>query len=248
VSLAYQSGFQKVMVMLKRDSTAGLRHEYKFLLHPGQYLQLRQILKKVMHLDRHVTSDEGYHVRSLYFDDVYDTAMQEKLLGHVRRKKFRIRIYNYSAGCIKLEIKEKYQDHIHKKSCVIFPEEYEKIIRGDVTFLNDSEDVIKKTYYMEFRNNLLKPKVIIDYLREAYVLPYNQIRVTFDKNLSAGKPCREIFNRDLYVKRLGQDYAVILEIKYNNYFPQHLRSILEMYCSNRLAVSKYLLGREFLNR
>ena len=29
-----------------------------------------------------------------------------------------------------------------------------------------------------------KPKVIVEYEREAYFLPYNNIRITFDKNLN----------------------------------------------------------------
>jgi len=224
------------------------RHEYKFLLHTGAYMQLRKLLKNVMQPDHNSINNEGYHIRSLYFDDIYDTALKEKYLGYINRKKFRIRIYDYSDRVIKLEIKEKHQDYVQKKACIISRDEYQKILSGDTMFLHDGNNGIKEKYYLEFRNNLLKPKVIVDYLREAYVLPYNQIRITFDKNLSAAKPHENIFDRDIYSKQVGQEYAIILEVKYNNFFPNHLRQVLEMYCNSRLAVSKYLICRECLTR
>ena len=43
----------------------------------------------------------GYLIRSLYFDDYWNSAYEEKESGVLMRKKYRIRIYNYSA--------EKYQ-------------------------------------------------------------------------------------------------------------------------------------------
>ncbi|MCK4261057.1 MAG: polyphosphate polymerase domain-containing protein [Halanaerobiales bacterium] len=240
--------------MLKQERKTNLRHEYKYLIHHGAYLQLREILKKVMKIDSNALNNEGYHVRSLYFDDIYDTALKEKALGHANRRKFRIRIYNYSNQIIKLEEKVKHYDFIQKNSCNIARVEYDQIFDGDVAFLykkstNDSSDNrVKENYYLEIRNKGLQPKVIVDYYREAYILPYNQIRITFDKNLSLAKPQKNIFNRNLHSYNVGEEYAIILEVKYNNFLPGFLRKILEMYCSNRMAVSKYVLCREYLVR
>lgn len=224
------------------------RHEYKYLLHPSTYYRLREVLNKVMTVDQNTGINKGYYVRSLYFDDMYDTALSEKRLGKLIRSKYRIRIYDFSDQVIKLEIKDKYEDYIQKKSCSISKNEYEMILAGDVGFLHNTRNEVKERYYYEIRNNLLQPKVIIDYFREAFILPYNQIRVTFDKDLSAALPQQDIFNREMSSIQVGQEYAIIMEVKYNNFLPGHIRSLLEMHSLTRLAISKYLIGREFILR
>ncbi len=58
-----------------------LRHEYKYLLDYQTYLQLSSVLKKVMCIDSNTVNADGYHIRSLYFDDMYDTAVKEKIIA-----------------------------------------------------------------------------------------------------------------------------------------------------------------------
>jgi hypothetical protein len=225
-----------------------LRHEYKYLLEYGNYVQIKNIIEKIMKLDDNTQNQEGYHVRSLYFDDMYDSALKEKYSGIQVRKKHRIRIYNYSQEVIKLEIKEKYGNFTNKISCGISKEEYEKIIAKDISFLTMDNNKVKEKYYLEIKNNLLKPKVIVDYWREAYTLPYNDIRITFDKNLAAAKPSEDIFTNNLFSKQVGQEFALIMEIKYNNFLPSHIKSVLKNFSLNKLSVSKYLLCREELSK
>ena len=45
-----------------------------------------------------------YHIRSLYFDDVYETALKDKVAGTDERCKYRVRIYNYNDSVIKFVI------------------------------------------------------------------------------------------------------------------------------------------------
>lgn len=68
------------------------RHEHKYLIEYDTYVRLKHSLKKVMTLDKHSSNDKGYHIRSLYFDDLYENALNEKLSGIVNRKKYRVRI------------------------------------------------------------------------------------------------------------------------------------------------------------
>ncbi|WP_242950682.1 polyphosphate polymerase domain-containing protein [Clostridium grantii] len=223
-----------------------LRHEHKYLLPYGNYIQIRNILYKIMKLDKHTLNNEGYHVRSVYFDDLYNTSLKEKLAGIKVRKKYRIRTYNFSSETIKLEIKEKYGDYTNKRSNNISKEEYKKIIHKDIDFLLTSNSEIKKEYYIEMKNNLLKPKVVVDYYREAYILPYNNIRITFDKNLSVANAFENIFSSNLKTNELPKEYSLIMEVKYDNFLPSHIKSVLEMFSLNKLSVSKYLLCREQL--
>lgn len=223
-----------------------LRFEHKYLVEYDTYLKIKDRLSKVLRLDENSIGGNGYHIRSLYFDDIYDSALYDKSAGLSDRKKYRIRIYNYSEEVIKLEIKRKYQDYTNKISTTINKEDYTKIYNGDVSDLLERRNVVLNNYYLQVRNNILKPKVIVDYYREAYVLPYNQIRITFDRNLSAASPQYNIFTNDVYSKRLGDEYSRILEVKYNNFLPDFVKKVFEPFPMTRLSVSKYVLCREEL--
>jgi hypothetical protein len=200
----------------------------------------------VLKLDENSVGGKGYHIRSLYFDDIYDSALMDKAAGLSDRKKYRIRIYNYSEEVIKLEIKRKYQDYTNKISTRITKEDYTKIYTGDVADFPERNNMVMTNYYLQVRNNILKPKVIVDYYREAYVLPYNQIRITFDRKLSAAVPQQNIFTDDVFSKHLDDEYSRIIEVKYNNFLPDFVKKIFEPFPMTRLSVSKYVLCREEL--
>lgn len=221
-----------------------LRYEHKYLLDYETYLKIKDRLNKVLKLDDNSVGGKGYHIRSLYFDDIYDGALFDKSAGVSTRKKYRIRIYNYSENVIKLEIKRKFQDYTNKISTRINKDDYTKIYTGDVSDFIDRDNEVMTNYYLQIRNNILKPKVIVDYYREAYVLPYNQIRITFDMNLSAAKPQYNIFTDDVYSKHLDDEYSRIIEVKYNNFLPDFVKKLFEPFPMTRLSVSKYVLCRE----
>ncbi len=232
------------VIMLIENEKFIHRHEYKYLLNLDNYYQLKDEISKTMQVDENAGEEQDYHIRSMYFDDMYDTALTDKLLGKVERMKYRVRIYNFSSKVINLEIKEKREEYIQKKSSLISLEEFERILNGDVIFLLNNKDFVRSRFYYEYRNNLLRPKVIVDYNREAYTLPYNKVRVTFDKNLSAALPQNDLFSKDIFSKNVGEKYSIIMEIKYNNFLPNYIRSILERQDLTRLAVSKYVICRE----
>ena len=108
-----------------------LRHELKYHITPAELTVLRGVLAPVMQLDPNGNENNEYHIRSLYFDTINDDALEEKIAGVGNRKKYRIRIYNFSDRVIKLECKSKYGDLISKQSVSIPRELAEHLIAGD---------------------------------------------------------------------------------------------------------------------
>ena len=89
------------------------RHELKFLVSDRQMEVIRYRLKILMKQDAH--QKRGiYMVRSLYFDDLNDSYMQENEDGIDNRRKFRIRIYEGDTSLIHLEKKMKYRGMTRK--------------------------------------------------------------------------------------------------------------------------------------
>ena len=84
------------------------RHELKYQITAADYHALRRRLAPLMKRDAHAGGDGRYTVRSIYFDNLDDKALREKIDGVQKREKFRIRYYNRDLTFITLEKKVKY--------------------------------------------------------------------------------------------------------------------------------------------
>lgn len=103
------------------------RHELKFIINKAYSEMLKNQLALIMDVDEN-SIDNTYFIRSLYFDDINNSAYYEKVDGVEKRKKYRIRIYNLDDSFIRLERKDKDRDLTHKEQTRITKEIYNKII------------------------------------------------------------------------------------------------------------------------
>lgn len=225
-----------------------LRHELKYHITPAELGVLRGVLRPLMQLDPNGNENNEYHIRSLYFDTINDDALEEKIAGVGNRKKYRIRIYNFSDRVIKLECKSKYGDLISKQSVSIPRELAEQLIAGDPEGLQRMRHPLFHDVFREMRTRLLRPAVIVDYVREAYIHPAEEVRITFDKQLRTGLFSRDMFNPALPTYPVFDDPVEILEVKYDEFLPSYLQSVLSGVTAQRSAVSKYTWCRRYENK
>lgn len=99
------------------------RVEDKFSCGKPELYCLQKRLESVLQSDSNENCTDGYHVSSLYFDDLTESCFTDTLEGSRIRRKYRIRIYNHSLETIKLEVKEKLDNRVKKKSRSITKEE-----------------------------------------------------------------------------------------------------------------------------
>lgn len=230
----------------KTPGEKGYRHELKYYITLGAYELLQRKLSLTMERDAFAKKNGGeYFIRSLYFDDRDDSAFREKLSGIDERDKFRIRIYDMRDDVIKLECKHKSNGYIKKQSIGLSRKEYEKLMSGDRLFLLNRPEPFARRMYLEFAQRALKPAVIVDYTREAFVFPMEDVRVTFDKNVRTGLRSVDMFNAGIPTYPVIDDYGMVLEIKFNRFLPTYIRSLLQLEASQRSAISKYVLCRRF---
>lgn len=222
------------------------RHEIKYYINYRDYTVLSNALRAVMTLDQNAGDDRMYHIRSLYFDDMYESALYQKVNGTDDRYKFRIRIYNYSKKTIKFEKKIKKGQFIAKRSILISCSEYDQIISGDIDFLLDRKEALAREIYLEMKNNRLRPRVLIDYHREAYVAPFEDVRITFDKDLRGGLSLTDIFNPNTPTMPMFEKGMMVMEVKFNRYLPEYIKGVLQnINAANKSAISKYVICRRF---
>ena len=221
-----------------------LRHELKYHLTFMQYRILRQKLKTVLKLDPHAGPDGRYHIRSLYFDDFKNTAYFDKAAGVLTRKKYRMRIYNVCDDFIKFERKNKFNEYVSKETALLTREEADRIISGDVAFLADSDSQLLRCFYLECRRNLLRPVVLVDYLREAYVHPVGDVRITFDIGVRTALGPVSFFDRNTSTVTVSEEPGVILEVKFGDVLPQIVRGLFPHDIRPRSALGKFAACRE----
>ena len=221
------------------------RHEFKYYINYFEYELLRRRLKAVLQSDKYSNEKGEYHIRSLYFDDLKNTALFEKQAGILSRKKYRIRIYNIEDNVIKLEKKSRIGQFIHKESATLSREEYDKVILGDFKFLKEKKNRLLNEFYIDMSINRYTPEVIVDYIREAYIHSLNNIRITFDKSLKTALYETNIFDKNIPTIDVIEEPKMILEIKYDHYLPDFIRNLLQVSSSQRYAISKFVICRKF---
>lgn len=221
------------------------RHEHKYFINEAGYAQLSALLASVLKRDRHSDQNGEYFIRSLYFDDVFDSAYHTKMDGVERRDKYRIRIYNCSDQAIFLERKHKEGEFIMKNSVRITRRLCDQLIAGRADGLDASQNPLLRDMFREIRLNGLHPVVIVDYAREAYMHPAENVRITFDKRLHTGLFSKDIFNPMLNGISPIDPGQVILEVKYDRYLPDYIKGVLATIPSDHCAISKYTLCRRF---
>ena len=219
------------------------RNEWKYLIDTAQKELICKRLSPFLTLDKHAQNG-GYMIRSLYFDDYFNTAYEEKDAGVLQRKKYRIRIYNCEAGSIKLERKKKFGAYIYKEAAKLTKEEVYKIIDGDYEFLLKSDKPLLREFYVECLSNMMRPRTIVDYDREPWILDEGTVRITFDMDVRAAVGSYDIFDKTLPALPVLEPGKCVMEVKFTEFLPQFVREVLPDRASEFTAVSKYVLCYE----
>lgn len=219
------------------------RNEWKYLISWGEKELITSRIAPLLRPDPNAVNG-GYLIRSLYFDDYWNTAYEQKESGVLERKKYRIRIYNYSDRSIKLERKKKYGAYIYKQSAKITRSEFEAILAGDYNFLLKSSQPLLQEFYVECRCHNLRPRTIVDYEREPWILDAGTVRITFDQNVRAAVGSFDIFDPSLPCLSVIDPGRLVMEVKFTEFLPKFVQDILPPQRAEMTAVSKYVLCYE----
>ena len=222
---------------------AKFRHEWKHEINASDRIIIRHRLDAVARRASHAV-DGKYLIRSLYFDDLKDSALREKINGVDNREKFRIRYYNLDPGLIHLEKKSKIHGLCNKRSCSISKEEAQAIVDGSIDWMMDCDRALIRELYTKMRNSGLKPKVIVDYIREPFIFDAGNVRVTIDYDLRTGLNCVDFLNPDC-VMIPTPDSPILLEVKWDEYLPDIIRDAVNLKGRREQSFSKYAACRMY---
>lgn len=213
------------------------RHEWKHEIGAADLIVIRQRMRAVARPDPHAV-DGRYLIRSLYFDKGSDQALREKLDGVSRREKFRIRYYNGDTSVIYLEKKSKLGGLGSKQAAPLTAAEAQAIVEGRVEWMLDSGHPLVRELYSKMRVRGLRPRTIVDYIREPFVYAPGNVRVTLDYNIRTGLGCTDLLNPDCVTVPAG-DAPIILEVKWDDFLPDIIRDAVQLEGRRTSAFSKY---------
>lgn len=195
-------------------------------------------MRVVAQLDSHVGAQGDYLIRSLYFDNLADKALREKIDGVNEREKFRIRYYNGDTSFIHLEKKVKRDGQGYKLTETITAEEAQRIVDGDTAWMATSGRALLVELYAKMKSQGLHPSTIVDYERIPFVYAPGNVRVTLDYNIRTGLRCTDFLNPGCVTIPAG-DAPIILEVKWDNYLPSVIKRAVQVKGRRVGAFSKY---------
>lgn len=217
------------------------RHEWKHEITISDMIAIRQRLRAVAKSDPHAVNGK-YFIRSLYFDNMSDKALREKLDGVNRREKFRIRYYNGDTSLIHLEKKSKLDGLCGKQTAVLSAAEAQAIVDGHLDWMMDSGNPLIQELYSKMCCQGLRPKTIVDYTREPFVYAPGNVRVTLDYDIHTGMGCTDFLNSRC-VTISTRDAPIILEVKWDEFLPSIIRDAVQLEGRHTAAFSKYAACR-----
>lgn len=222
------------------------RHEYKFQISPQDRQLLLSRLRPLGLEDPHASAGE-YRVYSLYFDDLQDTALRQKLDGVENRDKFRLRYYNGDLSFLRLEKKSKRGNLCQKRSASLPLDQAKAVLAGRPQVLKQCEDPLLMEFYARLCRGL-RPAALTAYRREPFVYAPGNVRITIDRDIRTGiyARCLDAAQATLVPAAAPENgEPLVLEVKYDAFLPDLIRQAIHLEGRPWTAFSKYVQCRRF---
>jgi len=228
-----------------KNDNGQYRHEYKYICSEAQLALAKERIEHLMPLDSHVGDTGKYIIRSLYFDDMYNSCFFENEDGVDQREKFRIRIYNSSSDIIRLELKSKKSGKTLKKSCALSPEQCRTLMHGIPPDISPDSPYLLQKLCASIRTRLMIPKVIVEYERVPFVYPLGNVRITFDKNIKSSADIENFLSKDISARPVMPTGQHVLEVKYDRFLPDFISRHTQLEGLQFTSFSKYYLCMKY---
>ncbi len=219
-----------------------LRQENKYFITRIDFMQMCGVLRSAMMEDSH-NGALGYRIRSLYFDTPHDDDYNDKIDGLELRRKIRLRVYDPKADFAMLEMKQKQGTLQKKRSLRVTREDAIQLTKCNYEPLLHYKEEFAAELYGLMARQVYRPKTIVEYNRFAFIAKENKIRVTFDNTIRATETCFDLFNENLSMHTVLDDFNAVLEVKFNGFMLSYIKDLLHLADRNNISVSKYCLAR-----
>ncbi len=124
---------------------------------------------------------------------------------------------------------------------MITKEECKRLLEGDAGVLKENGNQLLLELYAKMCFQQLRPKNIVDYMREAYVFPAGNVRITLDYDIRSGSDVGTFLETEINTVSIPKVF--ILEVKYDKFLPELMRGVVSLSSRQSAAFSKYAAAR-----
>lgn len=221
------------------------RHEYKYICSEEQMACIENNICGLMRYDYNTGQEKQYTIRSLYFDDYWDSCLYDNIDGNDGREKFRLRIYNHDASYIRLELKRKVGGKNQKVSCRIDEKLCERMMLGKSLDMGAVDADIYRKFCLWQNTRFLSPRVIVEYDRVPYVYKDGNVRITLDRHIRSGSGTKNFLDNDIVTRPVMPLNQHILEVKFDELLPDFVYSAVQTEGLRQTTYSKYYMCRKY---
>ena len=218
------------------------RQEKKYIISGADRELLLHRLRASLRPDPYALDDGLYQIRTLYFDDVFNSALFDAVSGAPEREKYRLRMYNSDQSFLRLEKKIKRYGGGQKPDALLTPEECRQLLHMDYIFLAEKTEPFLQGAYAAARAGELIPHCVVDYTRAAFCHPAGNVRITVDCGVRVSRNTDAFFDEPFVGTPTLEDGACVLEIKHDGFLPDFIRELIGIGDRPRVAMSKYAAG------
>ena len=201
------------------------RFESKYKMDHMEALLIQKRLEQYIKPDPY-SGDDGYLVRSVYFDTIFNKDFYAREESQTHRHHIRLRTYPERPDLISLEYKEKNTATVRKRMLPVTRPEAVRLLRADYSVLSGHKDPFARMLYRKMTLETYRPCVMIEYRRKAYVRQENSTRITFDSFIRAEEARLDLFGSEAGFAPVGRQSQVIMELKYVDFFMSDLKSAI----------------------
>lgn len=230
--------------------TVHQRFEAKYIISEITAAAIKKFIEPYMMYDKH-SGGKPYVINSCYLDSADMRLYYSSSYGEKNRYKLRIRSYSEDPGQpIFFEIKRRVNGIILKQRAKTSKEVAKKVLIGETVSDDELQHLDEKGLhnFYEFREMMESinagPKVMVRYLRDAYVSTFDDpVRITFDTNLAGLPSLHYDDNIWIYDNRwfTAPNVPVILEIKFTDTFPIWVNHLVQYFHLPRTSFAKYIV-------
>ena len=215
-----------------------VRNEWKYQISPASAVLLAKRLGVFFKRDMH-SGQAGYLIRSLYFDDIAESAFFDKLAGVNERAKYRLRYYDNDTERIFLECKRKHGYLTEKDSVQVSRTTAEHMMRNMPLAMDELSAPLMAEFAAQRSARLMRPRVIVDYQRLAFVYDEQDTRITLDSNIRTNMYRTDALFDRITTMPVLENGNVILEVKFDEYLPERAKEALSHIAVMPQANSKF---------
>lgn len=225
------------------------RFELKYIIPEQTALMVRDFVRSYLDMDEYSVGrpNYSYPVHSLYLDSDDLRLYWETINGNKNRYKLRLRYYSTNPDApVFFEIKRRMNNCIMKQRGGVRLDAVGTLLSG---YMPESDHLMSKApnhlvalqRFCQLMNEIGgRPRVHINYQREAYVSDDDQVRVTLDRQVCAEPNLQFAVKTKMTNPVLSFANQVILELKFTNRFPDWFRELVRVSNAMQCGAAKYV--------